>query len=121
MFGAQCYLDAEVWESHGLARASLETMLGAWCLRKPLTTDMGPTAAGLAATIGTNTTKVGEPQAAVGAQISSNHRSSLIFVSGRGGGHTLVSWQNPQNQTGLKRILGIGNHSSPQLGMWLQT
>ena len=54
---------------------------------------MGPPAAGLAATIATDTTRVGQPQAAEGAQISSNHHSSLIFVGG--GGDTLVSWQNP--------------------------
>ena len=56
MFGAQCYFDEEVRESQGLVRASLEAMLGAWCWRKPLSTDMGPPAAGLAATIATDTT-----------------------------------------------------------------
>ena len=81
MFGAQCYFDEEVWESQGLVRASLEAMLGAWCWKKPLSTDMGPPAAGLAATIATDTTSVGQPQAAEGAQISSNHHSSLIFFS----------------------------------------
>jgi len=57
--------------------------------RKPLSTEMGPPAAGLAAglaaTIATDTTSVGQPQAAEGAQISSNHHSSLIFIWGGGG------------------------------------
>ena len=113
MFGAQCYFDEEVWESQGLVRASLEAMLGAWCWRKPLSTDMGPPAAGLAATIATDTTSVGQPQAAEGAQISSNHHSSLIFIWG-GGGHPLVSWQNPHarqdsrefSESGIRAVHG---------------
>ena len=116
MFGAQCYFDEEVWESQGLVRASLEAMLGAWCWRRPLSTDMGPPAAGLAATIATDTTSVGQPQAAEGAQISSNHHSSLIFIWG--GGSPLGKLAKPSRQTGLKRILGIRNQSSPQLSMW---
>ena len=56
MFGAQCYFDPEVWDSQGLVRASFEAMLGVWCGRKPLSTDMGPPAAGLAATIATEGT-----------------------------------------------------------------
>ena len=116
MFGAHCYFDAEVLESQGLVRASLEAMLGAWCWRKTVSTDMGPTAAGLAATIATDTTSVGQPQAAEGAQISSNHHCSLIFVWG--GGSPLGNLAKPSRQTGLKRILGIRNQNSPQLSMW---
>ena len=107
MFRAHCYFDEEVWESQGLVTASLEAVPGAWCCKKPLSTDMGPPTAGLAATIARDTTSVGQPQAAEGAQISSNHHSSLIFVWG--GGSPLGKLAKPSRQTGRKRILGIRN------------
>ena len=112
MFGAQCYFDATVRKSQGLVRVSLET-LGAWScnVEKPVSTDMGPPAAGLAATIATDTTSVGQPQAAEGARIFSNQHSSLIVVW-EGGGHPLVSWQNPHarqdsrefSESGIKAV-----------------
>ena len=109
MFGAQCYFNAEVWESQGLAGASLEAMFGAWYWRKPLSTDMGPPATGLAASIATDSHSVGQP-AAEGVQISSNHHSFLMFVWG-GGGYSLLL-AKPQHQTGLKRIVRIRNEQS---------
>ena len=113
MFGAQCYFDEEVWESQGLVRASLEAMLGAWCWRKPLSTDMGPPAAGLAATIAPDTTRVGQPQAGEGAQTYPNHHSSLSLHFRQGS--RLGKLAKPSHQMGHQGILGIRNQRSPML------
>ena len=67
-----------------------------------------------------DTISADEPQAGEGAQTSSDDHSSLIFFEGGGGQRrvTLGKLANPSHQTGLKRILGIRNQSSPQLSMW---
>ena len=113
MFGSQCYFDEEVWESQGLVRAPLEALLGAWCRRKPIPTDLGPPTAGLSATIAADTTRVGQPQAGEGALTYPNHHSSLSLHFRQRS--CLGKVAKPSHQMGHEGILGMRNQSSLML------